>query len=207
MGNVLPSPVPPLQQPVIEPDMNFTVTTPLPALPAPKTRRQSSSKSRVSKRSGSKRKGETVAASPRSRNRGSRETSALMDDNDAYDTSTTISSPGVQEPGYAYQQTTQGSPYETQPVQQPGSYVPSTGQQYPPMQIQNEYMQYQGTGYGHGPPPQQYQSGPQNYSSRIEDVTRRQDDDGGDDGRSEGRLEVRSQYIVATQDSVWRVAP
>ena len=137
-------------------------------------------------------------SSPNSRNRGSRETSTLTDDNEAYDTSTTTSSPGIQDPSYAFQQ-----------LQQPGQYLPSMGgPNYAPMQLQNEYMQYQshppGMQYVYAPPQQQYQyqSGPQSYSSRIEDVTGRPKE-----GQVDGKTEVRSQYIVAAQDSVWKAAP
>lgn len=77
--------------------------------------------------------------------------------------------------------------------------------------MQNDYLQYQTTQiYGLPPlgmqypdapsPTQQYQGSPRGYSSRVKDVRRAPSQQQADEGESE----IRSQYIVAMPDNVWR---
>ncbi|KAE8453568.1 hypothetical protein EG329_010429 [Mollisiaceae sp. DMI_Dod_QoI] len=211
--HVLPSPAPP-QQYGAEPDLNFIVTTP-PSAPSASSRTTSRSSARPRVTRKSKRKAETTSSSS-PRNRGSRETSAMTAEDpetEVYDTSTTTSSPGLQDSSYVFQSQ---NTFRGQSFQQNTAYLPSMGgAQYPTMQ--NEYLQYQsmqsygpppGMQYSYAPPPppqqQQYQTSP-NYS-RIEDVRRASGSKQGGEGKGDG-TEVSSQYIVATQDTVWRARP
>ncbi|KUJ23201.1 uncharacterized protein LY89DRAFT_713711, partial [Mollisia scopiformis] len=198
---VIPNPTTP-QQLGAEPDLNFIVTTP-PSLPSASSRTSSraGNKSKVVKKSSSRKKAETSLASP-PRKRGSRETSTLIDDNTdtrSYSTSTMTSSPGIQDSEYGFQQQDQRS-FQAPPMQ------------YLPPMMHDDYLQYQGmgnigpqTGMGYDFPPQQqqYQGPSPDYSSRIEDVRRAPSEQ---DQEGEG-TEVRSQYIVASPDSIWRAAP
>ncbi|KAH7336327.1 hypothetical protein BKA65DRAFT_31926 [Rhexocercosporidium sp. MPI-PUGE-AT-0058] len=92
----------------------------------------------------------------------------------------------------------------TQPLQ----YIQSNAQSYqslPP--IQGNYMNYPSGQEYTGPGGHQilYEQPPQpvNYSSRIEDVTMGQNPHLQSQQESNGSG-IRSQYILATQDSVWR---
>lgn len=127
---------------------------------------------------------------------------------DSYDTSTSTSSPGIQEQNFVLQQ--QQGTFPAQAFQQDTPYLPPIGTYFPP--LQNEYLQYQGApSYGSTAgmqysyatsPQQQYQGSSTEYSSRIEDVRRAPSQPQVGDGESE----VRSQYIVARSDNVWRAA-
>lgn len=205
---VLPNPSS-LQHLGAEPDLAYIVTTPpQPSSASSRKSSRSGSTSKVSKRT-SRKKAETSLASS-ARNRGSREPSTLTDDateTDAYETSTTTSSPGIQEQGYTFQHAQNQTTFQGQSFQQGTQYLPPiTGSV-----MQNDYLQYQGTGnfgdmrFAYGAPSQQQFSSPSSeYSSRIEDVR------GVPPGSQEegaGGTEIRSQYILATQDTVWRAAP
>ena len=192
---------------------NFIVTTPpatsMPYASSSKSKPRTKSESRVTKRS--KKKTDTSPTSPPSRS--SPETSAFLDlpqppaqsqrQKQIQQQAQVLAPSMVQDQNYPYSPPVQSSTYN-----QSMQYMPPDSQTYQSMApIQSSYMSYPSGQEYTGPGGHQilYEQ-PQdtvNYSSRIEDVTM------GQNPHMQAQQEtnqsgIRSQYILATQDSVWR---
>lgn len=211
---VLPSPAP-SDQYGSELNSNHIVTTsPMPT-PASTSSRQpkkrTKSQSRVTKRS--KKKLETPPASPP--NRHSPETAGFS----ISETSTPQNEPQPQDmpPNIMEEQYILPPPGQLgQPYGHPMPYLLPDPQPYPVMQPmpsmqQGGYMNYLLPRQGYGGPPQiqspyEYSRHSASHSSKIEDVSMGQNPlvQPQQTSQDPNHPSVRSQYILATQDSVWR---
>jgi hypothetical protein len=171
-----------------------------------KTKDRTRSHHRVSKRS-KKKKGGSPPTSP-STNRGSREASSVLEESEP--------NTNLHQPSFAYQdQIYPGGSGGFGPAAQPPSFAPypsppyQTMQPVSPIQPAQTFGPYQPGQIFNNPdgyqmaysaqPPANYLMG---YSSRIEDVAR--SPSGQPDNADPNYPNIRSQYIMARQDSVWR---
>jgi hypothetical protein len=190
-------------------DSTLVVTSPPLASVKAKSKDRSKSNHRVSKRPKKKKGKPSPTSQTPSTSRGSRETSSMLEE----------AEPNVDPPSFAYQdQIYPGGPEGLTLGTQPPSFAPypsptyQTMQTMPPIQGAQTFGPYQaGQTFNnpdayqmaYSPQPPQSQAGYSvGYSSRIEDVAR------GPSGQQENadpnQPQIRSQYIMARQDSVWR---
>lgn len=183
------------------PNVAFVVTSPpLPSVRS-KSKERTRSHHRVSKKA-KKKKGASSPMSP-STSRNSRETSTILEDPEqttspnqqayAYQGQSYFGGnlPDTQQPSFAQYPS---PPYQTMqsPVQGPQPFSPYQGEQVYPNQdaYQMTYSSQPQSGYTVG------------YSSRIEDVAHGQN--GQENDTTPNQQYVRSQYIMARQDTAWR---
>jgi hypothetical protein len=188
------------------PDATLVITSPPVIAVTAKTKDRTRSHHRVSKRS-KKKKGGSPPTSP-STNRGSREASSMLEGSEP--------NINLHQPSFVYQdqlypagsggfgpteQPPSFAPYPSPPYQTMQPVSPTQPTQtfgpYQPGQIFNNQDEYQ-MAYS-AQPQANYSMG---YSSRTEDVAR--SPSGQPDNADPSHPNIRSQYIMARQDSVWR---